>query len=208
MFELGEAGYDEDRRLTPEEAWAQLTGGGGYREEDDVPLDDLDLPTYVHSVLTRAGIETVGELLDYTPETLLGISGFGQKSLEEVRARLEERGWSLQGDLYAQTGDGYGNGETEAYNYGYDDAGAYEDGAEVLEGGPGYEAQEQGQELEVATDEEGSGFHEETAEPGHGFGTGSSGYLDDGGNGAGDGAGQAEEEEAEPESAATERKEG
>ena len=88
----------EKRALSPEEAWLQLTGGSEHREGDDVSLDELDLPTYIHSVLGRAGVETVGDLLDRTPEELLSISGFGQKSLEEVRARLEDRGWALSGD--------------------------------------------------------------------------------------------------------------
>ncbi|MCZ7663406.1 MAG: hypothetical protein M5U22_10980 [Thermoleophilia bacterium] len=60
-------------------------------------LDDLDLPTYIRSILSREDIETLGELLSWTPDRLLGISGFGHKSLEEVRARLAERGLDLLG---------------------------------------------------------------------------------------------------------------
>jgi DNA-directed RNA polymerase subunit beta' len=175
-FEGGEGAYDDERRMTPEEAWAQLTGG--YRE-DDVSLDELDLPTYVHSVLTRAGIETVGHLLDQTPEHLLGISGFGQKSLEEVRARLEDRGWALQGDAYAQTGDGGHGGELDAGEYGYGDGGEYQAGPAVVEDAYGQEAEGFVEaSYDDQTREAGSGFHEETAEPGHGFATGSGGYLE------------------------------
>ena len=58
-------------------------------------VDDLDLPTYVHSVLSRAGIERVSDLLGYTTKELMAIPGLGQKSLEEVRARLAEQGWTL-----------------------------------------------------------------------------------------------------------------
>ncbi len=61
-------------------------------------LDDLDLPTYVRSVLSRQDIETVGALLSHTQEELLSIQGFGQKSLEDVRAHLADRGWALRGD--------------------------------------------------------------------------------------------------------------
>ena len=32
----------------------------------------------------------------------LAIQGFGQKSLEEVRARLAERGWALRGDAFEE----------------------------------------------------------------------------------------------------------
>ena len=61
-------------------------------------VDDLDLPTYVHSVLSRAGIERVSDLLGYTTKELMDIPGLGQKSLEEVRARLADKGWTLAGD--------------------------------------------------------------------------------------------------------------
>jgi DNA-directed RNA polymerase subunit alpha len=61
-------------------------------------VDDLDLPTYVHSVLSRAGVERVSDLLGYSVKELMAVPGLGQKSLEEIRTRLVERGWSLRGD--------------------------------------------------------------------------------------------------------------
>jgi DNA-directed RNA polymerase subunit alpha len=39
--------------------------------------------------LRRSGITRVGELLEKTDEDLLALRSFGQKSLEEVRERLE-----------------------------------------------------------------------------------------------------------------------
>jgi DNA-directed RNA polymerase subunit beta' len=85
--------------LTPEQQWARLTGGGvADAEAYNTLVDDLDVPTYVHSVLSRAGIERVSDLLSRTTKELLAIPGLGQKSLEEVRARLAERGWALSGD--------------------------------------------------------------------------------------------------------------
>ena len=85
--------------LTPEQALAMLSGDGGPGDEwADASVDDLDLPTYVHSILTGSGIETIGALLDATSEELLSISGFGQKSLEEVRNRLADRGLALKGE--------------------------------------------------------------------------------------------------------------
>ncbi|MCL5942722.1 MAG: hypothetical protein M1325_04270, partial [Actinobacteria bacterium] len=99
-------GGEEGRALTPEEAWAQLTGfpGGDGDDYAETPLDDLDLPTYVRSVLSREDIDTLGDLLVRTPDELLRISGFGQKSLEEVRARLADRGLTLKGDDAAGVG--------------------------------------------------------------------------------------------------------
>jgi len=84
--------------LTPEQQWAQLTGASGDSEAYSMLVDDLELPTYVHSVLSRAGIERVSDLLKHTTKELLAVPGLGQKSLEEVRVRLGERGWSLTGD--------------------------------------------------------------------------------------------------------------
>jgi hypothetical protein len=81
-------------------------------------VDDLDLPTYVHSVLSRAGIERVSDLLAHTTKDLMAVPGLGQKSLEEIRARLAEKGWSLAGDGPADEedegeellgGDGFGS---------------------------------------------------------------------------------------------------
>ena len=84
--------------LTPEQQWAQLTGASADSEAYNTLVDDLDLPTYVHSVLSRAGIERVSELIAHTAKELLAIPGLGQKSLEEVRSRLADKGWSLSGD--------------------------------------------------------------------------------------------------------------
>jgi DNA-directed RNA polymerase subunit beta' len=85
--------------LTPEQAMAMLSGDGGSGGHwVDTSVDELDLPTYVHSILTSQGIETFAGLVDRTPEELLAIPGFGQKSLEEVRNRLADRGLVLKGD--------------------------------------------------------------------------------------------------------------
>ena len=88
--------------LTPEEQWAALTGSSHDVEAYNMLVDDLDLPTYVHSVLSRAGIERVSDLLGYTTKELMDIPGLGQKSLEEVRSRLADKGWTLVGDDFAE----------------------------------------------------------------------------------------------------------
>jgi DNA-directed RNA polymerase subunit beta' len=84
--------------LTPEQQWAQLTGSSPNTEAYNMLVDDLDLPTYVHSVLSRAGIERVSDLLAYTTKDLMAVPGLGQKSLEEIRMRLADKGWTLSGD--------------------------------------------------------------------------------------------------------------
>ena len=46
--------------------------------------------------LKRAQINTIGELVDRTLDDLLNITNFGQKSLDEVLQKLDERGLSLR----------------------------------------------------------------------------------------------------------------
>jgi DNA-directed RNA polymerase subunit beta' len=105
--DLGAAGRtDTGHGLTPEQQWAALTGSTADVEAYNTLIDDLDLPTYVHSVLTRAGIERVSDLLGYTTKELMAIPGLGQKSLEEVKARLAERGWKLADEELDQDEDG------------------------------------------------------------------------------------------------------
>ncbi len=109
--------------LSPEQQWAQLTGGSQNSEAYAMLVDDLDLPTYVHSVLSRAGIERVSDLLLQTSKQLMAVPGIGQKSLDEIRASLAERGWTLAGEAGDESSDedgevllGTGNpsGEPEA----------------------------------------------------------------------------------------------
>ena len=94
---------DRDRGRTAGSASRRSSSGRSSpaRPHDDeaynMLVDDLDLPTYVHSVLSRAGIERVSDLLGHTTKELMAIPGLGQKSLEEVRARLAEKGWALSG---------------------------------------------------------------------------------------------------------------
>ena len=63
----------------------------------DKPIEDLDLTERPRNCLKRAQINTIGALLLRTPEELLEITNFGQKSLDEVIERLDERGLVLAG---------------------------------------------------------------------------------------------------------------
>ena len=62
----------------------------------DLPIEDLDLSERPRNCLKRAQVNTVGELIQRTPDELLAITNFGQKSLDEVLVRLDERGLSLR----------------------------------------------------------------------------------------------------------------
>ncbi len=61
----------------------------------DLPIEALDLSERPRNCLRRAQIKTVGELVQQTEDDLLNITNFGQKSLEEVTAKLDELGLSL-----------------------------------------------------------------------------------------------------------------
>jgi DNA-directed RNA polymerase subunit alpha len=63
----------------------------------DLPIEDLDLSERPRNCLKRAQINTVGELLNKTEDDLLNITNFGQKSLDEVKQKLDERGLTLRG---------------------------------------------------------------------------------------------------------------
>jgi DNA-directed RNA polymerase subunit alpha len=63
----------------------------------DLPIEDLDLSERPRNCLKRAQINTVGELLTRTEDDLLNITNFGQKSLDEVKQKLDERGLTLRG---------------------------------------------------------------------------------------------------------------
>jgi len=63
----------------------------------DLPIEDLDLSERPSNCLKRAQVNTIGELLTKTEDDLLNITNFGQKSLDEVKQKLDERGLSLRG---------------------------------------------------------------------------------------------------------------
>jgi DNA-directed RNA polymerase subunit alpha len=63
----------------------------------DLPIEDLDLSERPRNCLKRAQVNTVGELVQKSEDDLLAITNFGQKSLDEVLQKLDERGLSLRG---------------------------------------------------------------------------------------------------------------
>ncbi len=62
----------------------------------DLRIEELDLSERPRNCLKRAQINTIGELVQRTEDELLAITNFGQKSLDEVVQRLDERGLSLR----------------------------------------------------------------------------------------------------------------
>ena len=70
----------------------------------DLPIEALDLSERPRNCLRRAQIHTVGGLVLKTEDDLLNITNFGQKSLEEVVAKLDELGLSLRHARDEETG--------------------------------------------------------------------------------------------------------
>ncbi len=65
----------------------------------EMNIDELELSVRSYNCLKRAGINTVEELTNRTPEDMMKVRNLGRKSLEEVLAKLKELGLQFnQGD--------------------------------------------------------------------------------------------------------------
>jgi DNA-directed RNA polymerase subunit alpha len=62
----------------------------------ELPIEELDLSERPRNCLKRARVDTIGQLVMKTEDDLLAITNFGQKSLDEVIVKLDERGLSLR----------------------------------------------------------------------------------------------------------------
>ena len=92
LVQLVEEMSDEPQGLELGEA-VQVASGGPDME---LPIEDLELSERPRNCLKRAQVNTVGELLQKSEDDLLAITNFGQKSLDEVIEKLDERGLSLR----------------------------------------------------------------------------------------------------------------
>ncbi|MBS1846907.1 MAG: DNA-directed RNA polymerase subunit alpha [Actinobacteria bacterium] len=59
-------------------------------------IEDLDLSERPRNCLKRGMVNTIGELLSKSEDDLLALTNFGQKSLDEVKVKLDERGLTLR----------------------------------------------------------------------------------------------------------------
>ena len=72
----------------------------------ETPIEQLDLSVLVFNSLKRTGSTTVGEVLDMLSkgeEAMLAIRNFGDKSLDELREKLREKGYLKDGDASPKT---------------------------------------------------------------------------------------------------------
>jgi DNA-directed RNA polymerase subunit alpha len=81
-------------RLTQEqEAPSALLGTSIAPDIYDIPIEDLELSTRTFNCLKRAEIIKVGQVLQMDEKALLAVRNLGQKSMEEIREKLIERGF-------------------------------------------------------------------------------------------------------------------
>ncbi|GLY12760.1 DNA-directed RNA polymerase subunit alpha [Bacillus badius] len=72
------------------------------KEEDqkekvlEMTIEELDLSVRSYNCLKRAGINTVQELANKSEEDMMKVRNLGRKSLEEVKAKLDELGLGLK----------------------------------------------------------------------------------------------------------------
>ena len=75
----------------------------------ETPIEQLDLSVRVFNSLKRTGITNVGEVLDMLEkgeEAMLAIRNFGEKSLDELRDKLREKGYLKDSPAAGAEGQG------------------------------------------------------------------------------------------------------
>ena len=83
----------------------ELTISEGSSPDLSLSVDALDLSERPRNCLGRESITTVGQILEYTEDDLLNLTNFGQKSLDELVAKLDELGLSLPTSSDLDSGD-------------------------------------------------------------------------------------------------------
>ena len=82
----------------------------------ETPIENLDLSVRVFNSLKRTGITTVGEvleLLEKGDDAVMSIRNFGEKSLDELRQKMQEKGY-LEDEAVAEEEDEAAAEEIEA----------------------------------------------------------------------------------------------
>jgi DNA-directed RNA polymerase subunit alpha len=94
---------DADRveELTARDALEAPAAGDGFgaapaAEGDDRLIEELEIGVRAYNCLKRAGIQTVGDLIQRSESELNAIPNFGKRSTEEVKESLHALGMSLR----------------------------------------------------------------------------------------------------------------
>ena len=61
----------------------------------EMTIEELDLSVRAFNCLKRAGVNSVGDLINKSPEEMMKVRNLGKKSLEEVMSKLEALGFNL-----------------------------------------------------------------------------------------------------------------
>jgi DNA-directed RNA polymerase subunit alpha len=88
------SGVTEDTVLLSVEK--EVAGSHLTSEAAETPIENLDLSVRVFNSLKRTGVKTVGdvlELLEKGDEAVMSIRNFGEKSLDELRDKMMEKGF-------------------------------------------------------------------------------------------------------------------
>jgi DNA-directed RNA polymerase subunit alpha len=88
------SGISDETLVVPSEK--EVAGNRLTSEAAETPIENLDLSVRVFNSLKRTGITTVGdvlELLEKGEEAVMSIRNFGEKSLEELRQKMQEKGF-------------------------------------------------------------------------------------------------------------------
>jgi DNA-directed RNA polymerase subunit alpha len=74
----------------------EISGSRLTSEVAETPVEALDLSVRVFNSLKRTGITTVGDVLDLLEkgeQAVMSIRNFGEKSLDELRDKMREKGY-------------------------------------------------------------------------------------------------------------------
>lgn len=93
---------------------AEVAVGGSRASDLERPIEDLGLSERARNCLKRAQFNTIGELLDQSVDELMTVPNFGQKSLDEVIEKLDERGLALRGMSPSSGAESEGETESDA----------------------------------------------------------------------------------------------
>jgi DNA-directed RNA polymerase subunit alpha len=77
-------------------ALAEPAQGPSADGMDDILIEELELGVRSYNCLKRAGVQTIGDLVQKSESELSAIPNFGRKSIEEVKETLRVRGLNLR----------------------------------------------------------------------------------------------------------------
>lgn len=95
---------NEHMDLLIEEATAEEQGSifvsqdTGESELLSTPVEDMDLSVRSFNCLKKAGIDTLGQLIETKESDLMAVKNFGKKSIDEIKSKLKDMEFSLKED--------------------------------------------------------------------------------------------------------------